>query len=102
MQPYRCSIRRYDKATVWRSSECCSHALDLSGTAHVNRADLYSQIRRNGLDGSELPAARGNAWMADNAHSPHRGRDLLQPLEPLPTHAVFTCCEARGIASRSR
>ena len=79
----------HDQAAIRRAREGRDGALDLAGVAHVDRAHLYSERRRHGLDGAELADPLGYGGIAKDRHARHAGRDLFEQLQPFPAHAVF-------------
>jgi hypothetical protein len=84
----RCT-RRHDQTATRRARKGRKRALNLPGVAHVDRGHLYPERRRHSLDGSQLGVPGGARRIPKNRHPHHTRRDLLEQLQPFPTHAVF-------------
>jgi len=56
--PHRAS--RHDQPPILPARERRDGAVDFSGIAHVDRAQLHPQRRRHGLDSAELPDPGGD------------------------------------------
>jgi hypothetical protein len=95
----RCT-RRHDQTATRRARKGRKRALNLPGVAHVDRGHLYPERRRHSLDGSQLGVPGGARRIPKNRHPHHTRRDLLEQLQPFPTHAVFETHEAGGVAAR--
>src|SRR4029079_4200987 len=64
-------------------------ALDLASVAHVDRAHLYPERRRHGLDDAVLSVPERIAGISKDCRSRHVWRDLLEQLQPFPAQTVF-------------
>src|SRR6202048_3533561 len=62
---HRQRARRHDQAAIQVARECCDGALDFTGVANIDRADLHADRRRHGLDYGELADPRGAGGVAE-------------------------------------
>jgi hypothetical protein len=77
-------------------------ARSIAGVAYVDRADLHIERRCHGLDCAELADASSDGRIAQDRHSGRAGCDLLEQLQPFPTHAVLDNREPGGVATWPR
>ena len=95
--------RRHDQAPIRSASEGHDGTLDLSGVvAHVDRAHLHPERRRDGLDCAELAGSGCYRGIPNYGHSRHTRSDLLEQLRPFAAQAVFERGETGSIATGPR
>src|SRR5262249_61475968 len=73
---------RHDQAAIWVAREGREGALDLSGLAHTDGADLNPERRRDGLDRAELASSRGGSWVSHDCCSGHTRSNLFEQFQP--------------------
>ena len=94
--------RRHDQTAIRGAREGRDGALDLSGVAHVDWAQLHPERWRHGLDRAELADPGCYGGIPKDRRSRHARRDLFEQLQPFPGQAVFERYETGGVAARPR
>src|SRR3974377_448491 len=92
--------RRHDQTVTRRARKGCKKALDLASVAHVSRGHLYPESRRHSLDDTEQRVAGSTGRIPKNCNSGYTWRDLLEQLQPFPSHGVFETHEPGGVTAR--
>src|SRR5690242_7804900 len=73
-----------DHAAVPTARKCGDSALDLSGVAHVDWAQLHPERWRHGLDRAELADPGCYGGIPKDGRSRHARRDLFEQLLSFP------------------
>jgi hypothetical protein len=85
-----------------RARERHDGALDLTGVADVDRADLDPDRGRHRLNCTELAKPRRNGRIPKHQRARHGRRDLFEQRQPLSRQAEFERQEAGDVAARPR
>src|SRR5262245_38933857 len=94
---HRQHASRHDQAAIRGTRKGRDSALDLTGVAHVDRANVHSERRRHRLGGAELADSLRQGGVSKDRDTRHARRDLLEQLQPFRADTVFKIDKSRAL-----
>jgi hypothetical protein len=89
---------RHDQASIPFAGKRCHAALDFVDVAHVDRAQLYPERWRSGLDYGELADPLGYARIPKDCRARHARCDLFEQFQPFCADAVLVPGKSGDVA----
>ena len=86
---HRQAARRHDQPVIRAACKGRDGALDLVGVAHIHRDHLQPDRGSHCVDCAPLADPGRYGGIPNDSYSLHARSDLLEQLQPFPTHAVF-------------
>jgi hypothetical protein len=91
---------RHDQTAIPLARKRRDAALDLIGVPQVDRAQLYPERWRSGLDYGELADSLGYARIPKDCRACYARCDLFEQLQPFRAEAVLVSGKSGGVAPR--
>src|SRR5262252_2543591 len=89
-----------DQTAVGTACEAGDRSLNLAGVAYVDRTELDAKRWRHGLNCAPQPDAGRYGGIADDCHSRHAWRNLLEQLQPFCADSVFKGSKPSDVPTR--